>query len=74
MLNINVGASPYAIICRPYGTYLLQSFYRTPIISNSGNFAVRAIRCNFAVVFAASASVLQLFCETGIVAVSVGAM
>ena len=26
VLNINVGASPYAIICRPYGTYLLQSF------------------------------------------------
>ena len=27
VLNINVGASPYAIICRPYGTYLLQSFF-----------------------------------------------
>ena len=35
VLNINAGASPCAIICRPYGTNLLQSFYQTPIYANS---------------------------------------
>ena len=28
----NVGASPYAIQCRPYGTCRLRSFYQTSIV------------------------------------------
>jgi len=32
--NINAGASPCAIICRPYGTRRLQKFHRTPIYIN----------------------------------------
>ena len=31
VLNINAGASPCAIFCRPYGTHQLRKFYRTPI-------------------------------------------
>ena len=32
--NIDAGASPCAILCRPYGTRILRKFYRTPIYHN----------------------------------------
>ena len=46
VLNINVGASPYAIICRPYGTYLLQSFLpdtNNKVLENVGFTFVHSI-------------------------------